>query len=85
MLTRLSVAAFGFHGDHFAIGGRDGHRAGGNGAVGIAEEIKAEGRQEPQRRGEPGAGQPADKKPGAGQSGRVIDAVEDDHEATIFT
>ena len=48
--------------------GRDRHRAGRDGALGIAEEIEAEQRQNPQRAGEPRAGEPPDQRARAGQS-----------------
>ena len=79
------LLTFRLDGDHSAIGGGDGHWTGWNGTVRVAEEIQAEGRQEPHWRGEPRAGQPPNDDSTAGQSGRVINAVDDDHEATILT
>jgi hypothetical protein len=56
----LERGAFGFDGDHLAVGGRNGHRAGGDFTVGVAKEIEAEQRQDTGRSREPRPRQPGD-------------------------
>src|ERR1017187_6589268 len=67
------------HGNHFAVGGRYGHPAGGDGAGGIAEEIEAEQSQDPRGKREDRACQPCNHGAGAEESGRIKDAVEYHH------
>ncbi len=80
----IQRGALGFDGDYPAVGRRYGDIAGGNGAVGVAEEVETEGGQQPERRGEPRARGPGDETAGRNQGQRVIDAIEDDHQNTIF-
>src|SRR5260370_8599172 len=59
--TQAIEPAFGFDGDHFAVGGRDGNRSGRNLAIGIAKEIKAEEGEEGHGDREPGSREPKDE------------------------
>ena len=47
----------GAHGDHFAVGGRNGDGSVGDGAIGIAEKVETEGGQQEKRDAERRAGE----------------------------
>src|SRR5262249_29573693 len=64
-------------GNHFAVGGRDGNRAGGNFALGVAEKPEAERRQEVERKSPRPREQVADEEAAREQSERVGVAVND--------
>jgi hypothetical protein len=82
--TQAVEPALGFDGDHFAVGGRDGDRPGGNLAFGIAEEIEAEERQQGHWDREPGSDKPEDKSPRGAECERVVDTSGYDPQTTIF-
>ena len=77
---RCSAGLSGFHGDHLAVGRRNGHRPGRNVTLRIAEKIQTEGRQNPQRGPEPRPGQPGDDPAAGRQRQRIINAVSYDHQ-----
>src|ERR1019366_6414121 len=81
--TQAVAPALGFDGHHFAVGGRDRDRPGRNLAVGIAEEIQADRKQEGHGGREPGSGEPKDKGPGGTEGERVVDASGYDLQTTI--
>ena len=79
MLMRFKCGRLRLDRHDFSVGRRNGHRTRGNFPVGIAEEIQAERRQEPQRNREPRAHQPGENPAGRRQAQRVINAVDYNH------
>jgi hypothetical protein len=82
--TQAVEATLGLNGDHFAVGGGNCDRTGGNVAVGIAKEIKAEKGEKGQRGRKPGSGEPENQRAGGAESERVVDTCGYDLQTTIF-
>ena len=73
------AGTFGLNRHYLAIGRRNGDGPGGNGALGIAEEIETEQCEQPEDRGQPRPCEPADNAARGRQTERIVNTIFNDH------
>ena len=82
MLMRAHAGSSRAYGDHFSVGGRNGHGAVRDGAIGIAKKIEAECSQKEQRHAESGAAQIPDCGAAGTEREGIVDPV--DHHGHFY-